>query len=253
MKVQSANGGNVIKDINKIMSRVRRAVERYSMIGVADRICIGVSGGKDSLVLLCALAEMRRFADYDYDVIAVTVDNGLAYGDTADYSRITELCSSMGVRHEIIKTDIHKIVFELREEKNPCSLCASLRRGALTSAAGELGCTSVALGHHLDDVAETYLMNILLTGRAGCFSPVTDYEMSGLALIRPMIYLRESEISGFASKAELPVLKKTCPLDGETERAHFKELLREEDRRHRGVYTRILGALERSGVDSWHE
>lgn len=243
----------MIKDINKIMSRMRRAVERYSMINKGDRICVGVSGGKDSLVLLCALAEMRRFEDFDYDIVAVTVDNGLSYGDALDFSPITEFCEQLGVRHEIIKTDIAKIVFDLRREKNPCSLCASLRRGALTSAARELGCTSVALGHHLDDVAETYLMNILLAGRAGCFSPVTDYEMSGLELIRPMVYLRESEISGFARKASLPVLTKTCPLDGETERAHFKELLRAEDARHRGVYTRILGALERSAVDGWHE
>lgn len=240
------------KDINKIMSRMRRAVERYSMIKPEDVIAVGVSGGKDSLVLLAALAEMRRFADFDYDVVAVTVDNGLAFGDTADFSGVTELCGTLGVRHEIIKTEISKIVFDLRREKNPCSLCASLRRGALTSAARELGCTSVALGHHLDDVAETYLMNIILTGRAGCFSPVTDYEMTGLSLIRPMIYLRETDILGFATKAKLPVLSKTCPLDGETERAHFKELLRSEDLRHRGVYTRILGALERSCVDGWH-
>jgi len=232
---------------------MRRAVERYSMIKKGDRICVGVSGGKDSLVLLCALSEMRRFADFDYDVIAVTVDNGLAFGERADYTAVSELCGSLGIRHEIIKTDISKIVFELRRENNPCSLCASLRRGALTSAARELGCSSVALGHHLDDVCETYLMNLILAGRAGCFCPVTDYEETGLALIRPMIYLRETEISGFAVKASLPVMSKTCPLDGETEREHFKALLREEDRRHRGVYTRILGALERSGVDGWHE
>lgn len=241
------------KDINKIMSRMRRAVERYSMIEKGDVIGVGVSGGKDSLVLLSALAEMRAFADFDYDVIAVTVDNGLAFGDVADFSRITELCQALNVRHEIVKTEISKIVFDIRQEKNPCSLCASLRRGALTSTARELGCTSVALGHHLDDAAETYMMNIILAGRAGCFAPVAHYEESGLKLIRPMIYLRESEVSGFVAKAELPVMAKTCPLDGETEREHFKILLREEDKRHRGVYKRILGALERSAVDGWHE
>ena len=243
----------MIKDINKIMSRMRRAVERYSMIEKGDVICVGVSGGKDSLVLLAALAEMRAFADFDYDVVAVTVDNGLAFGERADFSAVSELCHALGVRHEIIKTEISKIVFDVRREKNPCSLCASLRRGALTSAARELGCTSVALGHHLDDAAETYLMNIILAGRAGCFAPVADYEESGLRLIRPMIYIRETEIMGFAAKANLPVMSKTCPLDGETEREHFKTLLREEDKRYRGVYKRILGALERSSVDGWHE
>lgn len=243
----------MIKEINKITSRVHRAHSAYSMIRPAERVCVGVSGGKDSLVLLAALAEMRRFSAFDHEVEAVTIDNGLAFGERADFSAVTKFCEELGVRHTVIKTDISKIVFELRREKNPCSLCASLRRGALTSAARELGCTSVALGHHLDDVAETYLMNIMLTGRAGCFSPVADYEESGLLLIRPMIYLRESEIASFAAKANLPVVAKTCPLDGETERSHFKALLREEDRRHRGVYTRVLGALERSHVDGWHD
>lgn len=242
----------MIKEIDKITGRLRRAVERYSMIAPSERICVGVSGGKDSLVLLAALAHMRRFADFDYEIEALTVDNGLAFGNRADFTAVSSMCERLNVRHTVIKTDISKIVFELRREKNPCSLCASLRRGALTSAARELGCTSVALGHHLDDAAETYLMNIILTGRAGCFSPVADYEESGLRLIRPMIYLRETEISSFATRAELPVIEKTCPLDGETERSHFKALLREEDKRHRGVYTRVLGALERSGVDGWH-
>lgn len=241
-----------MKDIQKILSPVRRAVEHYGMIRKGDYIAVGVSGGKDSLVLLSALAEMRRFDDYSYEVVALTVDNGLAYGDRADYSLVAEFCNTLGVKHEIISTEISKIVFEMRKESNPCSLCASLRRGALTNAAASLGCTSIALGHHLDDVAETYMMNILLTGRAGCFCPVTEYENTGLRLIRPLIYLRESVASSFAKKAELPVMTKTCPMDGETERQHFKELLQAEDRRHRGVHTRILGALERSNADGWH-
>lgn len=241
-----------MKDLQKILSPVRRAVEHYGMIGKGDRIAVGVSGGKDSLVLLYALAEMRRFEDYSYDIVAVTVDNGLAYGDGADFSGITELCAKLNVKHEIIPTEISKIVFDLRRESNPCSLCASLRRGAIMNAAESLGCNSVALGHHMDDVCETYMMNILLTGRAGCFCPVTEYENSGLRLIRPMIYLREHLAASFAKKAALPVMSKNCPMDGETERQHMKELLAEEDKRHRGVYTRVLGALERSCADGWH-
>ena len=241
-----------MKELQKILSPVRRAVEHYGMIRRGDCIAVGVSGGKDSLVLLSALAEMRRFEDYSYDIVALTVDNGLAYGESADFSRITELCDTLDVRHEIISTEISKIVFDMRKESNPCSLCASLRRGAIVNTAASLGCSAVALGHHLDDVCETYIMNILLTGRAGCFCPVTEYENSGLRLIRPLIYLRESVAATYAKKASLPVMSKTCPMDGETERQHIKELLQNEDRRHRGVYTRILGALERSMADGWH-
>ena len=230
---------------------MRMAVEKYGMIHNGDKIAVGVSGGKDSLVLLAALAEMRRFEDYSYDVIALTVDNGALEPESKIFEPITEYCEKLGVRHEVIRTQIAEIVFNVRREENPCSLCAKLRRGALHGAAEELGCTVLALGHHMDDVAETYMMNIVLAGRAGCFCPEMTYENSGIRLIRPFIYLREGEINGCASAANLPVIERTCPVDGDTERQHFKELLRSEDVRHRGVYTRIIGALERSGIDGW--
>ena len=242
-----------IKQMKKILSRMRMAVEKYNMIKQDDIIAVGVSGGKDSLVLLAALAEMRRFNDYSYDVIAITVDNGAVPAEREIFKPITEFCNALGVRHEIIRTEISEIVFNVRKEENPCSLCAKLRRGALHNAAEELGCTVLALGHHMDDVAETYMMNIMLAGRAGCFCPEMTYENSGIKLIRPFIYLREGEINGYASAAELPVIEKICPVDGDTERQHFKELLKSEDVRHRGVYKRILGALERSGIDGWKE
>lgn len=240
-----------IKQMKKILSRMRMAVEKYGMIMPGDKIAVGVSGGKDSLVLLAALAEMRRFADYSYDVIAITVDNGAVPAERDLFGPVSSYCAELDIRHEIIRTEISEIVFNVRREENPCSLCAKLRRGALHNAAEELGCTALALGHHLDDVAETYMMNIILAGRAGCFCPEMTYENSGIRLIRPFVYLREGEINGFASSANLPVIEKICPVDGDTERQHFKELLRQEDIRHRGVYTRILGALERSGVDGW--
>ncbi len=242
-----------IKQMKKILSRMRMAVEKYGMIMPGDKIAVGVSGGKDSLVLLAALAEMRRFADYSYDVIAITVDNGAVPAERDLFGPVSAYCAELDIRHEIIRTEISEIVFNVRREENPCSLCAKLRRGALHNAAEELGCTALALGHHLDDVAETYMMNIILAGRAGCFCPEMTYENSGIRLIRPFVYLREGEINGFASSANLPVIEKICPVDGDTERQHFKELLRQEDIRHRGVYTRILGALERSGVDGWKE
>ena len=229
---------------------MRIAVEKYGMIGNGDRVAVGVSGGKDSLVLLMALAAMRNFDDFSYKLTAVTIDNGLSEDDSI-FAPITELCEKLEVEHKVLKTQIAQIVFEERAEPNPCSLCAKLRRGALHNAAEESGCNVLALGHHLDDVAETYMMNILLAGRAGCFSPQMVYENSGVKLIRPFIYLRENVINSYASYVDIPVLPKICPVDGETEREHVKALLREEDRRHRGVYTRILGALERSGVDGW--
>ena len=240
-----------IRQMKKILSRMRMAVEKYGMIKPGDKIAVGVSGGKDSLVLLSALAEMRRFDDFSYDVVAISVDNGAVEPEREVFKPITEFCSALGVKHEVIRTEISEIVFNVRREENPCSLCAKLRRGALHNAAEKLGCSVLALGHHMDDVAETYMMNIILAGRAGCFCPEMTYENSGIRLIRPFIYLREGEINGYASSAMLPVIEKICPVDGDTERQHFKELLRTEDARHRGVYTRIVGALERSGVDGW--
>lgn len=146
---------------------MRQAVAKYDMIKKGDLIAVGVSGGKDSLTLLKALAEMRRFADFSYDIIALTVDNGTV--SESDLNTISKFSASLNVKHEIIRTDIAKIVFDMRRENNPCSLCAHMRRGALIDRAVELQCTAVALGHHMNDVAETYIMNIFLAGRAGCF------------------------------------------------------------------------------------
>ncbi len=236
--------------MKKILSRMRQAVERYGMILPGDKIAVGVSGGKDSLVLLAALVYMSRFEDYSYTVEAVTVDNGMADGRRADFSEVSAFCEELGVKHHIITTDIYEIVFDRREEKNPCSLCATLRRGALIDTALKLGCTSVALGHNLDDAAETYMMNILLAGRAGSFLPVMTYENTNLKMVRPLVYLREGDIASCAKRNSFPIMEKICPVDGETEREHFKELLLDEDKRHRGVYTRILGVLERT---EWKE
>ncbi len=238
-------------NIQKILSKTRQAVEKYGMIKNGDRIAVGVSGGKDSLTLLSALAAMSKFDDYDYSLVAYTVDNGADNGPSFD--EIAKYCEKLGVEYKIIKTEIAKIVFDVRQEENPCSLCSKLRRGALADAALADGCGALALGHHMDDVCETYIMNILQAGRAGCFFPVTEYENTGMRVIRPLIYTREHEIASFAKTNSLPVVTRTCAADGITERQHIKELLHAEDARHRGVYRRILGALERSGADTWHE
>ena len=178
-----------MKELQRILSYVRRAADEYEMIRAGDKICVGVSAGKDSLTLLVALAELRRFYPKPFTLCAVTVDLGFP---GADYSEIEELCRRLSVEYRVVPTEIGKIVFDIRREKNPCSLCAKMRRGALHAAAKEMGCTSVALGHHFDDAVETFMLNLFYEGRIGCFSPVTYLSNTGLYLIRPMLSCRKS-------------------------------------------------------------
>ena len=204
-----------MKELQRILSHVRRAADAYDMIRAGDKICVGVSAGKDSLTLLVALAELRRFYPKPFTLCAVTVDLGFS---GADYSEIEELCRRLAVEYRVVPTEIGKVVFDIRREKNPCSLCAKMRRGALHAAAKEMGCTSVALGHHFDDAAETFMLNLFYEGRIGCFSPVTYLSNTGLYLIRPMLYVPEKQIRYFAARANLPVVASKCPANGNTER-----------------------------------
>lgn len=245
-----------MKDIQKILSRVRRASEKYSMIRHGDLVAVGLSGGKDSIVLLKALAALRKFDAFSFELKAFTVDPAfekIKGGAALNTKALSDFCSSLGVEHHVIKTQIAEIVFEERRETSPCSLCAHMRRGALSEAAAAAGCASLALGHNMDDAVETYIMNIFRGGRAGCFSPVTEYNDKSIRIIRPLVYLREFEIASYARRALLPVAEKSCPMDGNTERQHIRELLRGEDKRERGLHRRILGAIERSEIDGWKE
>ena len=238
------------KDIQRILSHVRKAVEEYSMIEDGDRIAVGISGGKDSLALLCALAHLRIFLKKEFTIIAVTIDMGF---EDADFSAIAGLCEELEVEYKVIPTQIYEIIFNVRKEKNPCSLCARMRRGALHDGAKEFGCNKIALGHHFDDVAETFMLNLFFEGRIGAFAPVTYLSRKDLTLIRPLIYTKEKEIKSFASKELLPVTKSPCPADGHTERARMKEYLALFDREHPGLYNRIVGAIQRGEVDGFHE
>ena len=240
-----------MKNLQTALSLTRRAVENYAMIKRGDRIAVGVSGGKDSVALLFLLSEMKKFADYSFDLEAVTVDPCFeeVTGIPADYGALTAFCERIGVRHTVVKTQIAAIVFGARDEAHPCSLCSKLRRGVLTDKAGDLGCGVLALGHHTDDVAETFMMNLLLGGRIGCFSPVTEYEK--LKLIRPMIYIREREIGPLCRTFSLPVMNGGCPVDGGTKREKMKKVLRTLDSEQHGTYRAIIGALERGGIDGW--
>lgn len=240
-----------LREIQRILSTVRRAVEQYHMIEEGDRIAVGVSAGKDSLTLLCALAELRRFLPATFDLVAVTIDMGFKEG--FDLSRVEELCAQLSIPYHIVKTEIAEIIFDVRKEPNPCSLCARMRRGALHDAAKELGCNKLALGHHYDDVVETFMLNLFFEGRIGCFQPVTYLSRKDLTMIRPLVYTEEREITRFARRAELPVCKSPCPADKHTERERMKEYLAVFDREHPGLYTRIAGAIARGGIDGFEE
>lgn len=237
-----------MEHIKRVLSYVRRAVDDYEMIREGDRIAVGVSAGKDSLTLLCALAELRRFYPKKFELIAVTVDMGF---EGADFSAIEALCRELDVPYHIIPTQISKIIFDVRKEKNPCSLCAKMRRGALYRGAKELGCTSVALGHHFDDVVETFMLNLFYEGRIGCFQPITYLSNTDIYMIRPMIYMPEKDVRYFSCKVSLPVMKSPCPADGNTEREEMKQLLAKLERENKGLRYRIFGAIQRGEIDGF--
>ncbi len=237
-----------MENIKRVLSHTRRAVDDYDMIHEGDRIAVGVSAGKDSLTLLCAMAELRRFYPKHFELIAITVDMGF---EGADFSEIKKLCDELDVKYHIIPTEISRIIFDVRKEKNPCSLCAKMRRGALYGTARDLGCTSVALGHHFDDVVETFMLNLFYEGRLGCFQPVTYLSNTGITLIRPMIYMPEKDVRYFASKAELPIVSSPCPADGNTEREEMKKLLHELEKNNKGLRYRIFGAIQRGEIDGF--
>ena len=220
------------------------------MIKDGDKIAVGVSGGKDSLTLLAALAALRRFYPKKFDIVAITIDMGF---EGADFSPIQRLCDELDVPYHIIPTEISRIIFDVRQEKNPCSLCAKMRRGALYNYAKERGCNKVALGHHFDDVVETFMLNLFFEGRLGCFQPVTYLSNTDITLIRPMIYMPEKDVRYFASKTELPIQKSPCPADGNTEREEMKKLLASIERNNRGLRYRIFGAIQRGNIDGFHE
>ncbi len=246
-----------MKGLRRLLSYARRAVDDYGMIEDGDRIAVGVSAGKDSLSLLWTLAELRRFYPKKFELVAITVDmrfDALGEGRTpADFSGIAALCETLGVSYHIEPSDIAKIVFDVRKESNPCSLCAKLRRGMLNDTAKKLGCNKVALGHHFDDAVETFMLNLFYEGRIGCFAPVTYLDRTDLTVIRPLVYAPEKDIRYFAASANLPVIESACPADHATEREHMKKLLAEIERNNKGLRHRIFGAMQKAGVDGYHE
>ncbi len=234
--------------MQKMMGMMRRCIEDYQMIAPGDRIAVGVSGGKDSLTLLVLLAELRRYYPAPFELAAMSVDMGLG---GMDFAPVAALCKELGVPYSVKKTEIGPIIFDYRKEKNPCSMCAKMRRGALNDMLQEQGYNKIALGHHYDDAVETFLMSLLYEGRISCFEPVTYLSRTGITQIRPMLYIGERAVEGFAARKNLPVVHNTCPADKHTKRQEVKELITALQTQYPDLKSKIFGAMQRLPLPQW--
>ncbi|NLP14528.1 MAG: tRNA 2-thiocytidine(32) synthetase TtcA [Clostridium sp.] len=235
-------------NIRKLLGQIRRAIEDYDMIQDGDRVAVGVSGGKDSLALLVALRQIKNFLPRKFEIEAVTLTMGIGEFDPAP---IKELCRKIDVNYTIEETLIGKIVFEAREEKNPCSLCANLRRDALNNAAKRLNCNKVALAHHRDDVIETLLLSTFYEGRLHTFSPVTYLDRKDLYVIRPLIYTEEKLVKEFIKGNNITTVPNPCQMNGKSRRQYIKDLLTNLKEVNCEIKNNIFGAIKRSGIDRW--
>ena len=235
--------------MQKILGQVRRCVEDYHMIDAGDVVAVGVSGGKDSLVTLTALARLRAFYPIPFTVRAITLETG---APGMSFDAVADLCRQLEVPYTRIQVPVYDIVFNERKEKNPCSLCAKLRRGSLNTALTDLGIRKIALGHHYDDAIETLLMNLLFEGRIGCFQPVTYLDRTGITQIRPLLYCREEEIRWVARRLELPVVENPCPANGHSRRQEVKELIAGLEGRYPDIKQKLFGSLQRYPLYGWN-
>ncbi len=236
--------------MQKILKTVRKAVQMYDMISEGDRIAVGVSGGKDSLVLLLSLHLLSKFYPKRFEVVGITVDQCFD-GENGDFSAIQQWCRDFGIEYVVEPTQIWEIVFKERQEENPCSLCSRMRKGALYEAAKRLGCSKVALGHHLDDAAATFYMNLLNNGTLGCFSPVTDLPEKGITVIRPMVLTDERDIIHVARAESIPVTESRCSVNGETDRARVQEVIKTLGESYKNVKEKTVGAMQRNHLCGW--
>ena len=234
--------------MQQLTGRVRRCIDEYNMIDQGETIAIGVSGGKDSLALLCALTDLRKYHPKKFNIHAVT----LAMGFTGmDFTPIEKLCKNLGVPYTLKHTDIARIVFDERKEKNPCSLCAKMRRAALCNMIKELGIKKIALAHHYDDAVETFLLSLIYEGRLHCFQPKTYLDRTGVTQIRPMLYVEEKAIKKLVTTKELPIVHNTCPMNGVSKREAIKTLLKTLSLTEPDIRTRIFGAIQRLPLEGW--
>ncbi|HBH95348.1 MAG TPA: tRNA 2-thiocytidine(32) synthetase TtcA [Ruminococcaceae bacterium] len=236
--------------MQKILGCIRKAVQLYNLIENGDRIAVAISGGKDSLVMLQGLAEFKRFAGIDYSLTAVTIDPCFD-GAAGDYSLVRGMCERLDIPYIVEKTDIAKIVFDIRKEKNPCSLCAKMRRGALHELAKSLGCNKLALGHNNDDVVETFIMNLFREGRIACFAPKSYLTRRDLTVIRPLCLASEALVRAAAKHEHMEIVKSKCPADKHTKRQEAKDWLYAREREDKGFIIRLFGAMHRADINGW--
>lgn len=234
--------------MEQLTSLVRRCVEDYDMIQDGDRVAVGLSGGKDSLALLCSLNSLRRYYPKRFELIGVTV--GLGF-EGMDFSPVRDFCQGLGVEYHYIETDIKSVVFDLRREKNPCALCVKMRKGSFNNKLLELGATKAALGHHMDDAVETFLMSLIYEGRISCFSPVTYMDRSGITQIRPMLYAEEKQITRIARAYSLPVVESTCPMDKVSKRKYARDLMFTVSRERQDFKIKTFRAIQRLPLSGW--
>lgn len=236
--------------LQRLLSLLRQAVDKYQMIEEGDRIAIGVSGGKDSLTLLYGLHALQKFYPKQFSLSAITVDLGLGNMDLAPVAR---LCHEFEIPYDILPTGIGKVLFDVRKESNPCALCAKMRKGALNEKALERGCNKIAYAHHREDLMETALLSLLFEGQFHAFSPRTLLDRTGLTVIRPMLLVPEADVKGFCNRYQLPVCKNPCPIDGHTKREYIKQLIRRLEQENPGVKDRLYHAVTQGHLEGWPE
>lgn len=233
--------------MQRLVGLVRRCAQDYNMISPGDKIGVGVSGGKDSIALLVLLSQLRKYDSIPFELEAISIDLGFGM----DFSPIRELCEKMDVPFTLVETQIAPVIFDYRKEKNPCSMCAKMRRGALNQALLDRGLNKLALGHHYDDAVETFMMSLLYEGRISCFQPVTDLDRTGIIQIRPMLYIHEQTIDNFVKKQGLPIVHNRCPVDKRTKREEIKNLVYELSGKYPDLKERIFGAMQRLPLPEW--
>lgn len=237
-----------IKALNDFTGCVRRAVDDYGMINEGDRVAVGVSGGKDSMLLLAALRQLQSYYPKRFELGAITIELGF---EGMDFTPVKRFCEECGIEYTCVKTDIKEVVFDVRQEDNPCALCAKMRRGALNNTLRERGMNKLALGHHFDDAVETFMMSLLFEGRLSCFQPVTYLDRSGVTQIRPLIYAGEQRIANLAAALELPIVENPCPQDKTSKRYEIKQLLKSMCGEYPDMKTKVFGAMQRLPLPGW--
>lgn len=233
--------------MQRILGKMRKAIEEYNMIDDGDKIAVCLSGGKDSITMLKGFKALQKFYPKTFDLIAISINPGFEFFDT---NLLKNICNEINVPLFIEDAHIQEIVFDIRNEKNPCSLCANLRRGIINSVAGQNGCNKIALGHNQDDVLETFLLNLFYAGSISTFAPKSYMDRSQITLIRPLVYLPEKEIKRFIRKENITVMPKACPMDGVSKRENMKEFIFLKQKDIPMLRANLFGAIQRN-INGW--